>query len=148
MQSLDTEGQAKPSKEAALLAHVGDALSVNGYKYSVDDSNKTISLGFSGSMFNISVFIFCGSGFLTFQARLPIVVKEKHADRLTLLANDLSVSLPIGGFELNRKLGYFFFKVGRYTFSFPDKEEIDTMLSLAVSSIDSASAAVNKVFSE
>lgn len=121
-----------------VLGAVKSALLANGYRFTHLDEAYTIDLTFGGTKFVIDMTIFCGDGYLTCVARLPMIVSVVVRSNVIATLNRLSYGTPCGGYELAEHNGRCQAKYGIALRQIPTKEDVDSVINLAFGLINNA----------
>lgn len=135
---------ATPDKkpgEFDVFDAVHEYLTASEYLFASNADKDTISLSFSGEVFEIRVIIFCSDGFLVIHACLPFTIKAESLE-LAAHLNKLNSNTPVGNFEYNVHREVIAFRVGFHCPPIPSLEVFEQELSNAITEIDDESQAI------
>lgn len=127
-----------------LVEHVRTSLSNNGLKFSTISTDEVQVLMFSGTKFEITIRIFFGDTYLTFQGTLPVTISTAALPDLLIYLNSLNVTVPIGNYEIHPGFRLVAFKVGICVPPEPTVDQLSNVVSLVFQSLELISSEVLK----
>lgn len=137
--------QTMDIEDKTLLAYVVTSLTSQGFIFTESVINDVPVLHFTGSKYQITANIFCGSQFLTFHAVLPFAVSELISGKVVQELNTINIGLPIGGFELHQ--GRILFKTGLTIPPKPSPTELATIIYQVVGTANEYADRISAVIS-